>query len=185
MATTISIESPVERDPDIEAWIGFTEDAWRSRSLVHVHDRQSRTAKKLRKLKENLTSSEKSSSPGIKKDATLVAGNYCQSIKWKRTMLRDAEQQLEKDQRFNVLLTATNFRQEPRMNMAPHTPRSASDRLGTNVWANMPGPTRRLDQVAAVHTTVQSWGVSQNQENLIQDKHIQFDRIASTRSRYL
>ncbi|KAF5701350.1 hypothetical protein FGLOB1_10261 [Fusarium globosum] len=28
MATTISIESPVERDPDIEAWIGFTEDAW-------------------------------------------------------------------------------------------------------------------------------------------------------------
>ncbi|SCO47676.1 uncharacterized protein FFNC_11742 [Fusarium fujikuroi] len=28
MATTISIEPPVERDLDIEAWIGFTEDAW-------------------------------------------------------------------------------------------------------------------------------------------------------------
>lgn len=52
---------------------------------------------------------------------------------------------------------ATIFRQEPRMNMAPHhPPRFASDRLGTDVTVNMPGPTRRLDQFATAHTSVQS-----------------------------
>lgn len=57
------------------------------------------TASRTQKLDEKATSSDDPSVPGIKKDATLVVWNYCQSIKRKRTELRDAEKQLVKDHR--------------------------------------------------------------------------------------
>lgn len=55
------------------------------------------TASRIQKLDEKATSGDDPSVPGTKKDATLVACNYCQSIKRKRTELRDTEQQLVKD----------------------------------------------------------------------------------------
>lgn len=57
------------------------------------------TASRIQKLDKKSTSSDHPSIATIKKDATLVAGNYCQSIKRKRTELRATEQQLVKDHR--------------------------------------------------------------------------------------